>query len=157
MTICAASQLPLSKEGWTRMKESNRSTRDKVLDGIRVFNKHIFNRIILTFAEGSRGPFSVVYHKGRRSGRIYRTPVLASHVGEAILIPLSYGDHVDWLKNILEQGGCEVVRKRRKITASDPQVIDAPTALSLLPENRRRLYERFEVEKFVRLKKQIDE
>ena len=127
------------------------------MDGIRVFNKYIFNRIILTFAEGRIGPFSVVYHKGRRSGRTYRTPVVASFMGETIIIPLTYGDHVDWLRNILAQGGCEVVSKRRRITATNPEVINAATALPLLPESHRRLLERFHLKKFVRLKKRVDD
>jgi hypothetical protein len=85
----------------------------KFLNRIRYFNKHIFNKITLAIADSGWGPFSVLHHVGRSSGRAYRTPVLASYVGETIIIPLSYGENVDWLRNILAQDGCVIVRKKK--------------------------------------------
>jgi deazaflavin-dependent oxidoreductase (nitroreductase family) len=92
-----------------------------------------------------------VVHKGRRSGRNYKTPVLASHVEDYIYIPLPYGNHVDWLRNILAHGECKIFWKGEEIAASDPMIIEAETALSFLPEDRRNLLDRSEVEKFLRL------
>jgi hypothetical protein len=133
------------------MKTSDRPTRRIFLDGVRSFNKHFFNRIILWFAKRNKGPFSIVIHKGRRSERIYKTPVLASFVGEFIYVPLSYGENVDWLKNVLAYDGCKIFQKDEEVDALDPIVIEAETALAVLPEGRRKLYERFDVEKFLRL------
>jgi deazaflavin-dependent oxidoreductase (nitroreductase family) len=133
------------------MKHPPQNIRNKVIDGIRIFNKHIFNRITLTLAESGKGPFSVVYHIGRHSGRTYRTPVLASYVDETIIIPLSYGENVDWLRNILAQGGCEIIRKKKRMGATNPEVIGSATAFAILPEKRRKLFECFKMEKFLRL------
>ena len=134
------------------MKDQPSNLRNKIIDGIRIFNKYIFNRITLTLAKSGRGPFSIVYHKGRRSGRIYRTPVLASYVDGMIIIPLSYGEKVDWLRNVLAQGGCEIVREKKKISATNPEVIDASVAYEVLPEKRRELFERHKMEKFLCLR-----
>jgi deazaflavin-dependent oxidoreductase (nitroreductase family) len=134
------------------MKRKPSNLRSKIIDGIRIFNKYIFNRITLTLAKSGRGPFSVVHHKGRRSGRTYRTPVLASYVDEMIIIPLSYGEKVDWLRNVLAQGGCEIVRKKKRISATDPEVIDSSVAYEVLPEKRRELFERHKMEKFLCLR-----
>ena len=133
------------------MKQTPRSLHNKFLNGVRIFNKYIFNRITLTFAGSEKGPFSVLYHTGRHSGRAYRTPVLASYVDETIIIPLSYGENVDWLRNILAAGGCEILRKNERIRAINPEVMDAADALVMLPEKRRKLLERFELEKYLRL------
>ena len=133
------------------MKHPPQYLHNKVIDGIRIFNKYIFNRITLAFAESGKGPFSVIYHKGRHSGRTYRAPVLASYVDETIIIPLSYGEKVDWLRNTLAQGGCEIIRKNERIGATNPEVIDSAAAFAILPEKRRRLFERFKMEKFLRL------
>lgn len=135
------------------MGKPAKNMRNKFIDSIRSFNKYIFNRITLTFAESEVGPFSVIYHTGRHSGRAYRTPVLATFVGEAIIIPLSYGENVDWLRNVLAQGGCEIVRKNQRFTVENPEVIDSPVALAILPEKRRKLFARFKLEKFLRLEK----
>jgi hypothetical protein len=82
---------------------------------------------------------------------MYKTPVLATYVDEYIFIPLPYGDHVDWLRNILASDGCKIWWKDKEITASDPNVIESETALSSLPEDRRELFQRSDVEKFLRL------
>lgn len=133
------------------MKASNRPTRRIFLNYVRHFNKHILNRIVLWLAYKGIGPYSVVTHRGRRSGRIYKTPVLASHVEDQIYIPLPYGDQVDWLRNVIAQSGCMVFCKGEETTALDPEVIEAEVALSSLPEGRRNLLDRPEVEKFLRL------
>jgi len=88
---------------------------------------------------------------GRKSGRTYRTPVLASYVGETIIIPLSYGENVDWLRNILAQGGCEIVRKNKRVAAANPVVIDSEISFAVLPEKRRKLFERFKMDRFLRM------
>ena len=95
------------------------SENNKFIDGIRIFNKFIFNRITLTLTKSGNGPFSVIYHIGRRSGRTYRTPVLASYVDETIIIPLSYGENVDWLRNTLAQGGCEILGQSKYWSYTD--------------------------------------
>jgi len=133
------------------MKQPPQTLHRKFIDGIRIFNKYIFNRITLTLAKSGWGPFSIVHHLGRHSGRAYRTPVLASYIGETIIIPLSYGENVDWLRNILAQGGCEMLRKNKRIAVTNPQVIDSAAAYAILPEKRRKLFERFKLEKFLRL------
>lgn len=133
------------------MKASDRATRRIFLNYIRYFNKHFLNRITLWLAYKGKGPYSVVTHRGRRSGRIYKTPVLASHIDESIYIPLPYGDHVDWLRNVLAHEGCKIFWKGEEITASDPVVIETETALSFLSEGHQNLFDRFEVEKFLRL------
>jgi deazaflavin-dependent oxidoreductase (nitroreductase family) len=73
------------------------------------FNKHVTNKIILIFA-GWLPPFAVISHVGRRSGRVYRTPVLAFKSGEGYVVALTYGRDVDWVKNLLAAGRGEVER-----------------------------------------------
>jgi hypothetical protein len=134
------------------MKPTPKSLHSKFLDGVRIFNKHVFNRFTLTFAGSELGPFSVIYHQGRYSGRAYRTPVLAFYIDDTIIIPLTYGENVDWLRNTLSHGGCEIVRKNKRINAGDPEVIGAAIALAILPEKRRKLLERFKLEKYLHMK-----
>ena len=139
------------------MGQDNRSLHDRFMDSIRVFNKYIFNHLTLFLARRGIGPFSVIIHKERRSGRTYQTPVLASHVGEKIIIPLSYGDHVDWLRNILAQGCCEMIWRREKFLVTSPNVIDAQTAAVDLPPNRRDLLLRFDIDQFLSLQRKEDD
>jgi deazaflavin-dependent oxidoreductase (nitroreductase family) len=134
------------------MARTNRSLRDRFVDGVRVFNKYIFNRFTLFLARRGIGPFSVIVHTGRRSGRTYQTPVMASHMGETVVIPLTYGTHVDWLQNILAQGGCEIIFKKRSLKAMEPEVIDGETAARNLPASRSDLFHRFDIDRFLRVR-----
>jgi len=71
---------------------------------VAVFNKYVTNRIILPFA-GWLPPFAEVTHTGRRSGRVYRTPVLAFATEDGFVVALTYGRDVDWVKNLMRTHG----------------------------------------------------
>jgi deazaflavin-dependent oxidoreductase (nitroreductase family) len=59
-------------------------------------------------------PIVVLVHRGRRTGRIYKTPVeaIAEHAerGETVISPM-WGESSDWYKNVLAGGLVEVRRK----------------------------------------------
>jgi deazaflavin-dependent oxidoreductase (nitroreductase family) len=133
------------------MSPQTETPRQKTLNRIRVFNKFIFNRLVIAAFGGQRGPFSILIHTGRRTGTSYKTPVLATYVDDAILIPLSYGANVDWLKNVLAAGACDLLNKGEEIHAEDPRVMNAQEALSMLPEGKQQLFALFNLDAFVRL------
>jgi deazaflavin-dependent oxidoreductase (nitroreductase family) len=41
----------------------------------------------------------IIENVGRRSGRVYRTPLTVLSTGEGVAILLTYGPDRDWLKN----------------------------------------------------------
>jgi hypothetical protein len=45
--------------------------------------------------------FGVVHHRGRRSGRAYRTPVNLFPTQRGFVIALTYGPRTDWMRNVL--------------------------------------------------------
>ena len=65
-----------------------------------------------------------ITHTGRRSGRIYVTPVGARRAGEVVLIPLTFGNQSDWSRNVLAAGHCSL-----RLAGVDYQAT-APTLLS---------------------------
>ena len=67
------------------------------------------NRVTRRVARSGRGPFSLVRHVGRRSGRIYETPVILARVPEGFIAELTYGDRVNWYRNVVAAGRCVVV------------------------------------------------
>jgi deazaflavin-dependent oxidoreductase (nitroreductase family) len=121
------------------------------LDGVRSFNKHVFNKFTLALAESGRGPFSILCHSGRRSGCDFRTPVLATYVGDSVIIPLSYGRSVDWLQNVLAQKSCTIIHKKQTFSAGSPEILPAAAALKVMPPERARLFARFKLVEFVRM------
>lgn len=59
----------------------------------------------------SPAPILVLVHRGRRSGKVYRTPVEAiarNAAGGEILISPMWGERTDWYRNVLAGGLVEV-------------------------------------------------
>jgi hypothetical protein len=90
--------------------------------GVATFNKHVTNHITGPFAAMLAG-FAVIIHSGRVSKRTYRTPVNMFRRGGEHVFPLTYGPNVDWVKNVVAAGWCEVVTKRRTVRLTDPRLI----------------------------------
>ena len=67
------------------------------------------NRVTRRAARAGRGPWSLVRHTGRRSGRTYETPLLLARVPDGYVAELTYGPTVDWYRNVVAAGGCVVV------------------------------------------------
>ena len=72
------------------------------------------NRLTVRAARSRRGPFSLVRHVGRRSGRVYETPVILARVPEGFVAELTYGPDVDWFKNVTAAGHCTIVHHGRE-------------------------------------------
>jgi deazaflavin-dependent oxidoreductase (nitroreductase family) len=70
--------------------------------------------------------FGVVIHRGRRSGRIYETPVNVFREGEAYLFFLTYGSDAQWVKNILAAGSCSLETRGRVVQLVDPELVTDP-------------------------------
>ena len=102
-------------------------------DRIRVFNKYVTNRLLRGFASRSRGPFAVIRHVGRRSGKPYETTIMVWPMGEGFVIALTYGPKVDWYRNILAAGSGTLLWHRRVYAVGKPEPIDATTALTAFP------------------------
>jgi deazaflavin-dependent oxidoreductase (nitroreductase family) len=84
--------------------------------------KNTLNRVTGQMARASHGPFSLIRHVGRKSGRTYETPVILVQVPEGFIAELTYGENVNWYRNIVAAGGCVVVHHRReyRVTHLEP-------------------------------------
>ena len=96
------------------------------------FNKYVTNPIARLVA-GWLPPFAVVIHRGRVSGREYRTPVAAFRSKDGLIVALTYGAGADWVKNVLKGGGCTVRRLGRLREATGPRIVTGPEGVKLVP------------------------
>ena len=84
--------------------------------------------------------FAVVEHRGRKSGRVYATPVAARRVAGGFVIALAFGAQVDWYRNLVAARGATIRWRGRTFRVSDPERIAAETALAaFLPIQRSAL------------------
>jgi deazaflavin-dependent oxidoreductase (nitroreductase family) len=78
-------------------------------------------------------PLAIVHHVGRKTGRRYRTPVVAIRSRGGFVIPLTYGRDVDWARNAVRAGGCELERLGRRIGLRKPRIVGLRAAESRFP------------------------
>ena len=94
------------------------------------FNKRVINRIQGLYA-WLLPPWAVILHRGRRSGRGYRTPLFAFRRDRTLVIALLYGEESEWLRN-LRAGGGHVIRAGRTCAVGPPEVVDTSAASAQL-------------------------
>lgn len=98
-------------------------------------------------------PLAVVRHVGRKSGRAYRTPVVALPSPTGVVIPMTYGRDVDWARNMLHAGGCELDRLGRRLRLRHPRIVDFATAEPHLPAATRGFFRAADFPGFVLLER----
>ena len=90
------------------------------------FNLAVTNRITGRFA-GRLPGFGILTHVGRKSGRLYRTPVNVFRTPDGFMVALTYGQEAHWVQNVLAAGGCEVETRGVAYQLSEPVIAHDPT------------------------------
>jgi deazaflavin-dependent oxidoreductase (nitroreductase family) len=89
------------------------------------FNRRVTNPILGPIAVRLPG-FGILIHRGRRSGREYRTPVLSFRRDDTRVFALTYGTETDWVRNVLAAGSCHLVMRGRAIHLVEPRLFHDP-------------------------------
>jgi deazaflavin-dependent oxidoreductase (nitroreductase family) len=95
--------------------------------------------------------FAIIRHRGRKSGKVYSTPVNIFKVDDGFVIALTYGSDVDWLKNVLTAGGCTIRYRNKKIELTAPVFVSTAEGMALLPAPARAILRAIRVTEFVKL------
>jgi deazaflavin-dependent oxidoreductase (nitroreductase family) len=96
---------------------------------------------------------AVVRHVGRRSGRVYQTPVVAVEHDDSFLIALPYGEGTDWLKNVLAKGSATLVTGGRTYEVDEPEVIPMAEATAYFRPKEQRMHRQFGVGSALRVRR----
>jgi deazaflavin-dependent oxidoreductase (nitroreductase family) len=99
----------------------------------RQAGKFLVNPIVVRTIAGRIGPYAVVRHVERRSGRAYATPVWAASRGDDFMIALILGTETDWCRNIRAAGACTLQVSGVTYAMAGPQVVDQAAALPAFP------------------------
>ena len=86
------------------------------------FNLAVTNRATSLFAGWLPG-FGILTHVGRKSGKVYQTPVNVFRTSNGFVIALTYSSQSEWVKNVLAAGGCELKTRGKKYQLSAPNVV----------------------------------
>src|SRR5574341_2187379 len=99
-----------------------------LLDRVRRFNRACLNPLVRRFAGRAPGPLVLLRHRGRTSGRAYVTPLIAERSADGFVIPLTYGERADWVKNVMAEGQASVCHHGVAYAATAPLILDERAA-----------------------------
>jgi deazaflavin-dependent oxidoreductase (nitroreductase family) len=89
---------------------------------MRQVNKVALNKVIRQVAPWLPG-LGVVVHRGRSSGKQYRTPVnVFPRPAGRYVLALTYGADTDWVKNVIAANGCKLITHGRHIELTAPRL-----------------------------------
>ena len=87
------------------------------------FQTKYFNPAVKPFAR-YLPTFSVIKHRGSRSGKQYETIVTAYRKGNVLAIALGHGK-TDWVTNVLAAGEADVHFIRKDVHITNPRIVPA--------------------------------
>jgi len=123
---------------------------------MRRVNRVVTNPLMRTFA-WLVPPLAVVHHVGRKSGRPYRTPVLAFPSAKAFAIPMTYGRDVDWARNLLAAHEGEIEQRGRRVALRSPRIVAFDAAETHLPATLRPVFRAMDLPGYFLLDRKGDE
>jgi deazaflavin-dependent oxidoreductase (nitroreductase family) len=75
---------------------------------------------------------AAIHHTGRRSGKSYVTSVGARVAGDVAIIPLTFGNQSDWVRNVRAAGNCGIRVSGKDRQAVRPQILNWADTESLV-------------------------
>ena len=75
---------------------------------------------------------ATIEHRGRKSGKPYKTVVSAFRKGNTIAIALGHGK-TDWVKNVLAAGEADLHFTRKDVHLVNPRIVPAGSGADGLP------------------------
>ena len=103
--------------------------------------RHVATRYLNPFTRlfaGRLPGFGILTHRGRTTGRTYRTPINVFERGGDYVFFLTYGSDVQWVKNVLAAGRCSLRTRGRDVAlvapelGTDPELRIAPAVVRLV-------------------------
>ena len=114
--------------------------QEEVRDYIRRFNRQRLNPAALRIAGNRSRIYASIEHVGRRSGKVYTTPVVVRPLGDGFVIPLPYGADTDWCHNVMAAGKCKLHWNEQEYAMKKPEFLSPSQALGAFPFSQRVIF-----------------
>jgi deazaflavin-dependent oxidoreductase (nitroreductase family) len=117
---------------------------------------HATGPLALRVAETGVIPiWAVVRHRGRRSGKLYSTPIAIRPTRDGFVLPLPWGAGTDWCRNLRAADGGIVHWGGADIEVNAPEIIDTADALPAFDAYMRPIVRLTGIKKFLRVRRTV--
>jgi len=99
----------------------------------------------------------ILYHRGRRTGRQYATPIGMRPLGDGFVIPRTFSDNAAWYQNIKAAGEGRVTYLGRHYRVVEPEVVDYATAKRAFPRYERLQFRLIGINEYLSLRAIADD
>jgi len=113
--------------------------------------KHTLNRVTTRAARGRGGPFALVKHVGRKSGKPYETPIIVQPIEGGFVIELTYGPEVDWYRNVVAANGCRILYHGTEHVIEGLEPLSAAEGIAAFTPGQQRILRLLRRDHFVKL------
>jgi deazaflavin-dependent oxidoreductase (nitroreductase family) len=137
------------------MSAAYTTTTTRRPDGAVLGATRLFNPLIRRFAGARWMPlYGLVEHRGRRSGKLFRTPVIVRPTSDGFVVPMPWREGTDWYRNVRAAGGCVVRWQGRDYPVGQPEVLDTAAAMAIARFGpfERAFIARLGVDRYLRLR-----
>src|SRR6266481_58378 len=94
---------------------------------------HVLNPLILRVAGGWFPLFSLLHHRGHKTGRVYATPVTAFPRGGYFWLGLAFGEHSGWARNVIAAGDADLRYRGKDYHLVEAAVVEIADVKSEVP------------------------
>ncbi len=125
--------------------------KQRIRKRLLILLKHTLNPLTRRLARTSHGPFAIIQHVGRRSGRQYETPIILGLAADGFVLELTYGPNVDWYRNVQAAGGCTLIWHGKTYHISKLEPLSAERGRSAFPLPARLILRLIGAQHFVKM------
>ena len=94
----------------------------------------------------------ILRHQGRRSGRMYATPIGMRRLDGGFVIPRTFSENAAWYLNVKASGGASVTYLGRTYRLIQPEVVDYATARPAFPRYELAQFRLIGINEYLRLR-----
>jgi deazaflavin-dependent oxidoreductase (nitroreductase family) len=112
----------------------------------------LFNPLAMRLAGTRIFPlYGVLEHRGRRSGKQFRTPVVVRPTSDGFIVPMPWGESTDWYRNVRAAGGAVIRWNGRLYPVDRPEVLDTDAVRGSVSPFQQKGMTRFGIRKVLHL------
>lgn len=94
----------------------------------------------------------ILRHRGRRTGRLYSTPLGMRPLAGAMVIPRTFGAGSAWYRNLVAAGSVEITYRGRTATFGSPSLSELAGVAVAFPGYERALFRLLGIDDFLVLR-----
>ena len=98
----------------------------------------------------------ILHHRGRRSGRVYSTPLGMRPMADGFVMPLTLSEDAAWYQNVLAAGSAQVKYAGITYDVTAPEVLDYQAVRLAFPRYERLQFRAIGINQYLRLRKLAD-